>query len=947
MKYSIIFLLLIGLCGPLSAQCILLQNCPNAMQACDYSNNNTGLWNETYWLDPIHQTQDLADVELEASISVRDTCPGASVSFRYLLFLDLDKNGSWETVIKSWEPPAPGTVRFNNANNPNYDGGELRVFDERPVPADAKYQFALETSVSGDTSRAYLRWNTQAAPNTYVNTELPYATQKIKWLIDDNLGNNSTCESLIVAQDCKKPTVVCINGLSVNIMPTEMITLWAVDFLQYAEDNATPSNQIKLGMRKSGTGTGFPENPDGSPKASVTFTCDELGTQLIELWAKDAAGKTDYCETYVIVQDNLGNCGNGNNPVGTPTVVCKNGLSVSLPPDGQVQFSAADFLNYALDDLTPANLLQFGIRKCGSGTGFPVDGNSDPIQTLDYNCDEVGTQCVELWARDLDGHADHCETYVIIQDNFNYCQGGGTSGTPTVVCLNGLAVNILPTGQITLWTSDFLQYAQDDNTALNQLEFAMRKAGAGTGFPGTGNNQLVFDCTELGTQYVDLWVKDLDGQADYCQTYVIIQDNFGACNNNAPPISITTCVSTACNNTPIQGAIASVNGIGMDPIGPLDINGCSIFPTTVNGGTNFSFTPILESYPANGVTVLDLIKMSKYILGIETDLSPYQLIAADANKSGSVTVFDMVEIRKLILGIYAEFPNNTSWRFVDAGFSFPNPQNPFQSIFPESVTINNIGQGQYQVGFKAIKVGDLDCDAWPGLQAPSQDRALPESSLSLPDEKLAAGETAEISLQLTESGPWSGLQMGLQFDPESVELLEARTEDFKGDDQAWVFQPESGKINLLWINAQAQVLSSGSEMLRLRIRAHKPMKVSEAFKANDQYDNLGSLGDAPRQLTLQFRESERIAQVEDNKISAPQPNPTKEGLQIPVQVSQPGPFRVTLTDLSGRILWSESTDLPVGKQLLQIPSMAFPQAGVYAWRVQTSTVTASGKVVKL
>jgi hypothetical protein len=38
----------------------------------------------------------------------------------------------------------------------------------------------------------------------------------------------------------------------------------------------------------------------------VTFTCDELGTQLVELWSIDLAGNADYCETYVIVQDNMG-----------------------------------------------------------------------------------------------------------------------------------------------------------------------------------------------------------------------------------------------------------------------------------------------------------------------------------------------------------------------------------------------------------------------------------------------------------------------------------------------------------------------------------------------------------------------------------------------------------------------------------------------------------------
>ncbi|MBL7827176.1 MAG: T9SS type A sorting domain-containing protein, partial [Saprospiraceae bacterium] len=135
---------------------------------------------------------------------------------------------------------------------------------------------------------------------------------KIKWFVTDGCGNETICEYTIIVRDCKAPTVVCLNGLSVNIMPTGMITLWASDFLQYTEDNCTLTPWIKIGIRKCGTGTGFPVDMMGNPITNVNFTCDELGTQCVELWAIDLAGNADYCETYVIVQDNAGNCGVDN-----------------------------------------------------------------------------------------------------------------------------------------------------------------------------------------------------------------------------------------------------------------------------------------------------------------------------------------------------------------------------------------------------------------------------------------------------------------------------------------------------------------------------------------------------------------------------------------------------------------------------------------------------------
>ncbi|MBK8965937.1 MAG: hypothetical protein IPM36_04525 [Lewinellaceae bacterium] len=162
-----------------------------------------------------------------------------------------------ETVVSSSNPPGYSNVQFGNAQNPNFTGGTPSAFDERPVPSNQKYGFTIQNTVSGNDKTACVRWNTIQQPNNYVVPQLPYGTHKIKWVITDGCGNEEICEYTFVVKDCKKPTVVCINGLSVNIMPTQMIALWDTDFLQYTEDNCTPSNKLVTAIRKSGTGTGF------------------------------------------------------------------------------------------------------------------------------------------------------------------------------------------------------------------------------------------------------------------------------------------------------------------------------------------------------------------------------------------------------------------------------------------------------------------------------------------------------------------------------------------------------------------------------------------------------------------------------------------------------------------------------------------------------------------
>ena len=374
------FLLLVLALSPsfskMAAQCEpQLLNCNAAIQACDLTNNNPQYWNEVYWWDNSNQAHDLAETKIDLNLAVKDTCPGSTLSVRCLLFLDLDGDGLEETVVDSDNPPAAGTVNFNNAGNPNYTGGTPRIFDERAVPADQKWRFAIKTTLVGDSSNFSLLWVNDAVPTVFEQPELAYGTHKVRWIVTDNAGNVKTCEKAFTVKDCKKPTVVCLNGLSVNIMPTGMIQLWATDFLQYTEDNATPNNLIKLGIRKSGTGTGFPVDANGNPVTSLVFTCDELGDQAVELWAIDAAGNADFCVTYVIVQDNLGNCNNSPGPImACATVGCGN------------TFLDEVIFNFSVNDPFLPPFTYFDLGACGS-INVLLPPNTDVVITpaLDVN----------------------------------------------------------------------------------------------------------------------------------------------------------------------------------------------------------------------------------------------------------------------------------------------------------------------------------------------------------------------------------------------------------------------------------------------------------------------------------------------------------------------------------------------------------------------------------
>jgi len=58
--------------------------------------------------------------------------------------------------------------------------------------------------------------------------------------------------------------------------------------------------------------------------------------------------------------------------------------------------------------------------------------------------------------------------------------------------------------------------------------------------------------------------------------------------------------------------------------------------------------------------------------------------------AGTITTLDLIQIRKLILNVITAFPNNTSWRFVEADYDFPESTNPWFEEFPELINENNL-----------------------------------------------------------------------------------------------------------------------------------------------------------------------------------------------------------------------------------------------------------------
>ncbi len=135
-----------------------------------------------------------------------------------------------------------------------------------------------------------------------VTQNFPIGLSRISWRATSNCGHVATCNQVISVKDCQAPNLICRNGITQSLDNNCSMIVSAQQFVLTATDNCTPSNQLVYGLRKAGTGTGFP------PHDTISYHLCDNGTNIVEMWIKDAVGNINQCANYVLVQDNSNFC---------------------------------------------------------------------------------------------------------------------------------------------------------------------------------------------------------------------------------------------------------------------------------------------------------------------------------------------------------------------------------------------------------------------------------------------------------------------------------------------------------------------------------------------------------------------------------------------------------------------------------------------------------------
>ena len=334
---------------------------------------------------------------------------------------------------------------------------------------------------------------------------------------------------------------------------------------------------------------------------------------------------------------------------------------------------------------------------------------------------------------------------------------------------------------------------------------------------------------------------------------------------------------------------------------------------------------------ANGISTADLIKVQKHILGIKPLTSPYKLIAADVNRDEKINPIDLIQMRKILLGKIKEFPQNSSWRFVDAGYRFTRPEKALEEDFPEYIELHATNGREAQKNFIGVKIGDLDDNVFTSR---SSGRSTGNVVFSMPDRVLVPGETHSIPVYSIENLTMEGLQLQFQIDPDKIRLngLESGLISIEDED---TYLEDLTQASLSIINTAGQNLDKAKALFYLNLTVIGKGELSQALALSKRSlkPELYHTSDQISSVSLSFIREDRTGF--NHLLMQNRPNPFRSETVIGFWIPQSDEAQLRIYDSAGRLLKEIKQYFVPGQHQIVIDGSELTP-GILYYELQTS-----------
>ncbi len=509
----------------------------------------------------------------------------------------------------------------------------------------------------------------------------------------------------------------------------------------------------------------------------------------------------------------------------------------------------------------------------------------DPVVTYNFNPNSLGgcgsQTTVNFTATDPCGRSASCASTIVVVDN----EAPVISGLiPSAFRNCGTYAN----SDYQSWAQDAMNSVEINNNCDNTITWSYS--------PNTPNAENC-ETGSISTTIVTFTATDNCGNASTTSAKFYLKDGPQAIN-----MTVSGHLRTE-NDEFVE--LVEVNATGSDIEEEMETSDDGYYEFELPSENNYTVLPARNDNPLNGISTLDLILISRHILGVESLDSPYKLIAADVNNSGDITAFDMIELRKMILLINDEFENNTSWRFVGEGFVFADPTNPFESTFPEEYNINDLNENEI-ADFIGVKIGDVNGSAIPNQLVIGDTReGLEDLNFVLQNEKLVIGEEYTVDFKAKDFIQVQGYQFSLNFDQSALEFVDYIPGDLANmtADNFGFSHLSDGVITHSWNQKSAANLADDAVLFSLQFKAKSSGKLSEViqltsgYTPGEAYSSLEGLMNTA--LTFEFDKGglKDVFELYQNT-----PNPFRNETTIGFYLPEASDAKFSIYDLNGRTL---------------------------------------------
>lgn len=368
--------------------------------------------------------------------------------------------------------------------------------------------------------------------------------------------------------------------------------------------------------------------------------------------------------------------------------------------------------------------------------------------------------------------------------------------------------------------------------------------------------------------------------------------------------------------------------------------------------------PEIDICKLNGVSTLDIVLITKHLLGIKNFKLAYQFYAADVDDNNKITAYDMHVIRNAILGIDPK-PNELDFDFIPKEIfehteAVMNPGN-FQGDCDQFIKfpINNNPQDfnfPLTAKFYGFKDGDVNnsCDNCATGGCGGEGDGDNGSHNIIVDKVKETIDSIIVTVKTTDKDSVEIIGVTLEVDPIGLELDTLVSYDAVDTVPIYNYNEKTGILKVIWQNKNAYngISSTTDDIFTLKFR--------KGLNPSDFHLNLSdSIGPHYTVVSdLQYKTGldkskkikDRASNLEDKFTILPTIFKDRLEFNYYSDISTKGEF--SLFNNVGQLIYNKTIDIQVGNNAKVIRGLNKIPEGVVFYKLKIGDEQKTGKLIK-